>query len=111
MYNKSFIYEYWSRSEIGQEMIKSEFVSDTDLLFLMPNNVKKMHGLPMTRISGKGRKSVIKKRKKKFIRSYKFFELVEEIVEKTIVRNCAESKFFWNFVDIKEICLGDKNKK
>ena len=42
MKNKEFIYEYWGRTRLGKEMIKSSNISDSDLLFLMPNNVKKM---------------------------------------------------------------------
>ena len=30
-------------------------VFEVDLLFLIPNNVKRMHGIPITRISGKKR--------------------------------------------------------
>lgn len=49
----NFIYEYWGGTDLGKEMIKSNNVSDSDLLFLIPNNIKKMHGLPLTRMSGK----------------------------------------------------------
>ena len=41
MYDKQFIYEYWSRTELGRAMIKSENISENDLLFLMPNGVKR----------------------------------------------------------------------
>lgn len=51
--NTTYIYEYWGRTEFGRKMIKSDRVSESDLLFLMPNNVKKMHGLPMTRVAAK----------------------------------------------------------
>ena len=56
MKNRKFIYEYWGRTRLGREMIKSNNVSESDLLFLIPNNVKRMRGLPLTRISGKKKK-------------------------------------------------------
>lgn len=105
---KDFLYTYWSRTALGKEMIKSNHVSDSDLLFLMPNNVKKMHGLPLTRISGK------KKRKQKEairrnILGFKLFDIVEEVIEKTIGEQIIHNDYFGRFVDIKELAIGDKN--
>ena len=51
--HKYLIHKYWSRIELGRKMIDSNNVSESDLLFLIPNNVKKKYGLPLTRISGK----------------------------------------------------------
>jgi hypothetical protein len=79
MKNKEFIYEYWGRTELGRAMIKSNNVSESDLLFLIPNNVKRMHGLPLTRISGK-KKRKQKEQRKRFILSFKLFDIIEEIV-------------------------------
>ena len=56
--NKEFIYEYWNKTKLGKAMIKSNNVSESDLLFLIPNNVKRMHGLPLTRTFGKKKKKI-----------------------------------------------------
>ena len=102
-----FVYEYWNRTELGRKMIASDSVSDDDLLFLIPNNVKRRHGLPVTRIYGK-RKSVIKRNRKRKILSFKLFDIISDIIEELIPQAC-NSKFFMQFVDIKDMSLGDKN--
>lgn len=106
---KSFVYEYFSRTELGRAMIASNSVSDSDLLFLIPNNVKKMHGLPLTRMSGK-KKRKKKNQRKKNILSFKLFDLIEDIVERTIVSTWSQNDFFDKFVDVKNLAIGDKNK-
>ena len=105
---KDFLYAYWSRTELGREMIKSIYVSDSDLLFLMPNNVKRMHGLPLTRISGK-KKRKQKINKKKNILSFNLFDIIEEIIDKTIGEQIIDNDYFGKFVDVKGLNIGDKN--
>lgn len=107
--HKSFVYEYWNRTEIGRAMIASNSVSDSDLLFLIPNNVKKMHGLPVTRMPGK-KKRERKNQRKRHILSFKLFDLIEEIVERTITSTWSQSDFFDKFVDVKNLAIGDKHK-
>lgn len=106
---KSFVYEYWNRTELGRAMIASSSVSDSDLLFLIPNNVKKMHGLPVTRMPGK-KKRKKKNQRKRFILSFKLFDLIEEIVERTIVSTWSQNEFFDKFVDVKNCAIGDKHE-
>lgn len=108
MKNKEFIYEYWGRTELGRKMIASNDVSESDLLFLIPNNVKKMHGLPMTRIISK-KKRKRKERKREFILFYKLFYIVEEIIEETFYSKWSENDFFGEFVEVKNLNLGDRN--
>lgn len=101
------IYEYWNKTELGRDMIKSNNVSDLDLLFLIPNNVKKRLGLPLTRISGK------KKRERKcwqtgFILSYKLFDIIEETIVNTIPSEWTNSEFFGEFVEVKNVNMGDR---
>ena len=102
----NFVYEYWNRTELGRKMIASDFVSDSDLLFLIPNNVKRMHGLPVTRTYGK-RKSAIKKGRKKEIMSFQLFDIISNIIEELIPKKCNE-EFFGQFVDVKDVNFGDK---
>lgn len=105
---KSFVYKYWNRTELGREMIASGSVSDSDLLFLIPNNVKKMHGLPVTRTDKKKRKN--KNQRKRHILSFKIFDLLEDIIDRTIVSTWSQNDFFDKFVDVKNFVIGDKNK-
>lgn len=102
---KSLIHKYWSRTNLGRKMIDSNNVSESDLLFLMPNNVKRIYGLPLTRISGKEKRKQ-KKRQKKFIMSFRLFDLVEETIEKNIRSKWATNEFFEQFVDFKEVRYG-----
>lgn len=106
---KSFVYEYWNKTELGQAMIASSSVSDSDLLFLIPNNVKKMHGLPVTRMSGK-KKRKKKIQRKRLILSFKLFDLIEEVVERTIVSTWSQNDFFDKFVDVKNLAIVNKHK-
>lgn len=102
-----FVYEYWNRTELGQKMIASDLVSYNDLLFLIPNNVKRRHGLPITRIYGK-RKSIIKRDRKRKILSFRLFDIISDLIEEIIPEACNE-RFFTEFVDVKNLSLGDKN--
>lgn len=104
---KSFVHKYWSRTKLGQAMIASDSVSDSDLLFLIPNNVKRRNGLPVTRTYGK-RKSVIKKKRKHQILLFKSFDLISKIVEKTITEKFNSDNFITDFVDVKNVDIGDK---
>ena len=106
---KSFVYKYWNRTELGRAMIASSSVSDSDLLFLIPNNVKKMHGLPVARMTGK-KKRKKKNQRKKHILSFRLFGLLEEIIDRTIVSTLSQNDFFDKFVDVKNFAIGDKNK-
>lgn len=109
MNNKELIYEHWSRTELGKKMIASNNFSESDLLFLIPNNVKRMHGLPLTRTSGK-KKRKQKKQRKRFILTFRLFDIIEEIVEETIRSNWPDNEIFGQFVDVKNLNIGDLEK-
>lgn len=102
MKNKEFIYEYWSRTDFGKKMIASNHVSESDLLFLIPNNIKKKHGLPLTRMVGK-KKRKSKNQRRKFILSFKMFDIIEEIIEEQLCSKFSQNEFFGQFVDVKNI--------
>ena len=108
MKNKEFIYEYFSKTRLGREMIKSIHVTESDLLFLIPNNVKRKHSFPLTRISGK-KKRKQKEQRKKFILSFKLFDIIEEVVEDTLHFEWSDSEFFNEFAEVKNLNIGDKN--
>lgn len=107
MRNREFIYEYWGRTRLGKEMINSNHVSESDLLFLIPNNVKRMHGLPLTRISGK-KKRKQKEQRKRFILSFKLFDIIEDMIEETLGSEWFNNEFFNEFVEVKNLNIGDK---
>ena len=108
MRNREFIYEYWGKTRLGKEMIKSNHVSESDLLFLIPNNVKRMHGLPLTRISGKKKKKQ-KEQRKRFILSFKLFDIIEDMIEETLGSKWFNNEFFNEFVEVENLNIGDKN--
>lgn len=103
--HRYLIHKYWSRTELGRKMIDSNNVSESDLLFLIPNNVKKKCELPLTRISGKEKRKQ-KRQKKRFIMSFRLFDLVEGVIEKNICSKWATNEFFEQFVDFKEVRYG-----
>lgn len=105
---KSFVHKYWSRTKLGKEMLASNSVSDSDLLFLIPNNIKRRNGLPVTRTYGK-RKSVIKKNRKRKILLFKSFDLISKIIEETITEKFSSESFITDFVDVKNADIGDRH--
>ena len=104
MKNKELIYEYWGRTELGRKMIASNNVSESDLLFLIPNNVKRRLGLPLTRIVGK-KKRQQKNERKRYIMSFRCFDIVEEMVNEILSEKFTNSKFIDGFVDITSLKL------
>lgn len=107
MKNKDLLYEYWNKTEFGKRIIKSNNVSDSDLLFLIPNNIKKMRGLPLTRISGKKKKKQ-KKQRKRHIMSFQCFDIIEEMVDELIVSKFSINEFFNEFAEINNFDFGEK---
>ena len=107
--HKSLIHKYWSRTELGRNMIDSNNVSESDLLFLTPNNVKKRYGLPLTRISGKEKRKQ-KRQRKRFIMSFGLFDLIEETIEKNVCSKWSTNEFFEQFVDFKNVTIGDEQE-
>lgn len=100
-----FVHKYWERTDFGRRMLESKFVSDLDLLFLIPNNIKRRNGLPTTRICGRNKRKQ-KRDKKRIILSFPLFEIISEIIEETLPQQIDES--FGTFVEIKDISIGDK---
>jgi hypothetical protein len=103
---ETFIHEYWGRTDFGRQMLKSKFVSDLDLLFLIPNNIKRRNGFPTTRICGKNKRKQ-KRDKRRIILSFPLFEIISEIIEETLPQQIDEG--FGTFVEVRDISIGDKN--
>lgn len=101
-----FVHKYWERTDFGRRMLESKFVSDLDLLFLIPNNVKRQNGLPTTRICGRNKRKQ-KRDRKRGILSFQVFDLISIIIEETLPQQIDEQ--FRTFAEIKDISIGDKN--
>jgi hypothetical protein len=104
---KELILQYWSKTDLGKKMILSNHVSYSDLLFIIPNNVKRRYGLPATRTLGK-RKLQTKRNRKHRILGFNLFDLIEEIIDQTLTTTC-DTEFFQSFVDVKNFAEGNKN--
>ena len=104
---KELILQYWSKTDIGKKMILSNHVSYSDLLFMIPNNVKRRYGLPTTRTCGK-RKSYIKRNRKRRILEFNLFDLIEEIIDQTLTTT-YDNEFFHSFVNVKNFAEGNQN--
>lgn len=100
--NKEILYDYWNKTTLGKAMIESNNVSDSDLLFLIPNNVKKRIGLPLTRMIGR-KKSKKKKLRKINIMSFKTFDLIEDIIDEQLSSTLSAKEFFGEFVFYKNL--------
>lgn len=99
--NKEFVYKYWARKgDLGKAMIESNNVAYEDLLFLIPNNVRKVHGLPLTRIRG-SHKRIKKHRMKTAILTFKLYDMLEETVNKLIGEKFSNENYFIKFVDFR----------
>lgn len=103
---EDFVREYWGRTDFGRRMLESEFVSDLDLLFLIPNNIKRRNGLPPTRICGRNKRKQKQDRKRKIL-SFQVFDLISAMIEETLPQQIDEQ--FGTFVEVKNIHIGDKN--
>lgn len=106
--HRQIVYDYWSKTEYGRAMIKSNNVSDSDLLFLIPNNKKKILGLPLTRPYRNRKKNEYKRLRRKMINSFRLFDIIGEVVD-DLLGNNFNSEFFEQFVEVQDIAKGDYN--
>lgn len=97
---------YWEYKPLGPQMLDSENLDFHDLLLLIPNNKKKMLGIPMTRIAGR-RKHFIKKQQILRTTTWKLWDILSETIDNILNDRLVTSSFFQDFVDIKSIELGD----
>ncbi len=97
------IWAYFHRfGQIGDLMLRSDRVSEADLLLVMPNNYKRMHGLPITRRNGR-RKALCKQRSRAFLLAA-IFPMVEELISSLIPQRVEES--FSLFADVSSVPYG-----
>ena len=65
--------------------------------------------MPITRISGK-KKRKQKEQRKRFILSFKLFDIIENIVDETLCSKWSDNEFFNEFVEVKNLNIVDENK-
>lgn len=94
--------DYWNKKERGRAMIKSNSVSDSDLLFLIPNNKKKILGLPLTRLGKKCKKREYKKRRTRHINNFGLFDCLAQVLEDRF-GDFFQKEFVTNFVNVKDV--------
>lgn len=93
---KKEIIEYWEKQDFGQEILNE--LSESELLLLIPNNKKRMLGLPLTRIPSKKKRHTKNKRKSQVFKSH--FDFVDKCIAKAIAEEI--DKMLDGFVDIKK---------
>lgn len=100
---KEFIRKHLSK-EYGYlwEYVETDYLSLEDLLFLIPNNVKKRNHIPMTRVSPK-RKAKHKREVKAKIQFAPLGVILEEIINNTIPKEWQNNQFFGKFVEIEYV--------
>lgn len=99
------IIEYWKRRGFGEEMIKE--YSESDLLFLIPNNEKRMLGLPITRVQGGNKKRQKHTRKRRIIHEH--FGVLESHIAKLVEEQIRE--YINNLAEVYPTILrGEKNE-
>ncbi len=76
---------------------------ESELLLLIPNNKKRMLGLPLTRIPSKNKRHTKNKRKSQVFKSH--FDFVDKCIAKAIAEEI--DKMLDGFVDIKNLMLGE----
>lgn len=75
-----------------------------DLLYLFPNNKLKHAGIAMKRGGSKKRKHKVK-----IINSQPFFNLLEDVIEETLVNSYVDNVWYDKFVNFKYMSLGESN--
>lgn len=102
----NLIHEYWYKTEFGRRMIESNAITNDDLLFLIPNNVKRRHGLPASRNCNK-HKSIMKKCRKRLILSFRLHERTNETAQNILLQPHCRA-FYKQFENYKDINFGER---
>ena len=105
---KEVIQRYFSKTELGSRIINSDFISENDLLFLIPNNFKRRLGLKPTRVFNR-RKSNSKQNRRHHILGWQYYELIQQIIDEMLADYFNQGSFIVDLVDVKNILEGDKN--
>lgn len=93
------------KNRLLKELYERNNFSNEELLYLFPNNKLKRFGLPMKK-GGSKKKQI----KRNIIRSQPLFNIIEDIIDDTLRnQDYLENKFFEQFVDFRNLNIGDTN--
>lgn len=98
--------EYWGKSEIGRYLLETGYISRSDLLFLIPNNKKRMYGLKPHRSTQRRCSAEKHSRKEKIIESPGFFLAVDWVLSKELSKKI--DSVFDKMSDVNDVCVGEK---
>lgn len=97
---------WWGRRDVGRRILKSGRFSESELLRLIPNNWKRMHGLPVTRVLGKKKRDRKDKWKKPLFES-EVYRIAAEIIAETLTKKAEDT--YSRFADVRHIGLGEES--
>lgn len=103
---KEVIHRYFSKTELGLRIINNDFISENDLLFLIPNNFKRRLGLKPTRVFNR-RKSNSKQNRRHHILGWQYYEFIQQIIDEMLADYFNQGSFIVELVDVKNILEGD----
>ena len=100
MRNKQLLYDYISRTELGEKLVQYPQITTSQLWFLVPNNVKRRLGIPVTRVAKRGRKTrKYKQLRKRIVLSQLLFDILCKMIESNLTYDYQQN-FFQSFVEI-----------
>ena len=94
-----------SRYSLLRELYERKCFSNEELLYLFPNNKLKRNGLPLKRGGSKKKKKIIR-----MLHDKRLFNILEDIVDDVLTSKLESNQFFNEFVDIKDIHIGEANE-
>lgn len=99
-----YIKQYYYQNELLRKLYDSGDFTDDELLYIFDNNKLKRLGFPMKR---GGKKFRYKQWKKLF--DWRFFHILEETISERF-EELTNNKPFDDFVDVRNITLGDESR-
>lgn len=84
--------------------VEKGYCTEDDLLFMIPNGWKRMHGFPVSRTFA-NRKSVAKRKRRRRILDIAYTQVIVEKFNSYLPK--AIAKMWDGFVDISEVSMGD----
>jgi len=93
------------KTSLLRELYDRKNFKNEELLYLFPNNKLKRNGLPMKKGGSKKKKKI-----RRMLRDQRLFNIFEDIVDDVLTSKMKSNKFFTEFVDIKNIHIGQQNE-
>lgn len=100
-----YIKQYYYQNELLRKLYNSRNFTDDKLLYIFNNNTLKRLGFPMKR----GGKKFRRKQKRNLF-GWRFFDILEKTISEKMLAKTLADEFFCDFVNVKNISIGDENK-